>query len=407
MADMISPERARELIMQTVSRMARTTLPLEEALGYFLAEDVAAPFEMPLFDNSAMDGYAVRSGDIAAAAASLPVPLQVVSVVAAGDNPLNRAPLAPGQAVQIFTGAMVPSGADTVIRQEDVVVDADGVWCKAAAATGANIRRTGEELQSGDILLQAGDRISPAAISLLAMFGIQQVQVYRKPRVGCIVTGSELVEAGAQLKPGQIYDSNSAMLAAALADAGHQIAFMARSTDDREELQRTMAEALRDCDVLLISGGVSVGAFDYVKEAAAAVGLETIFWKVAQKPGKPIYFAADRENHKYLFGLPGNPASALTCFYEYVRLAFFTMMGSRATSIQSMEATLSNAFTKKPGLTHFLKARFAAGGEVEILEGQGSHMMSSYAKANCLAVSPPDTTELKQGDRVLVHLVTL
>lgn len=406
---MITPAEALALIMDTVQPGAPVSLPLKHAVGSFLAFSIAAPISLPLFDNSAMDGYALRAEDTAGASEGVPVQLPVAGIIAAGDDAVDAAEgmMQDCSAVQIFTGAMMPPWADAVVRQEDVVRsdNPSRITINAPVPAGANVRRAGEEIRAGDIILKAGDKLTPSAIGLLASLGISGVDVVKKPRVGCVVTGSELRPPGTELLPGQIYNSNSAMLAAATDQAGFVLSFQRQCGDDLNTLTATLREALYESDVLLVTGGVSVGAYDYVRTAAERVGVQEIFWKIAQKPGKPIYFGATPDRSKFLFGLPGNPASVLTCFYEYVRPALRCIMGANDCAPVTVPALLASSYAKRGTLTQFLKGCLSNDGTLTILEKQGSHMLSSFAQSNCLAVIPAEVSELQKGDQVQVHLL--
>lgn len=404
----ISPARALSLILDTVQACAVIDQPLCLAVGQYLAADVASPVPSPLFDNSAMDGYAVRVQDVAQAGPNNPVPLKLAGVIAAGDNANGdegRGPgLAAGEAIQVFTGAMVPPGTEAVVRQEDVEVAGGRVFVRAFAKAGHNVRIRGEEIQAGDIVLKAGAMINAAAVGLLAGIGLTTVPVFQKPRVGLVVTGSELVEAGETLSPGSIYNSNQPMLAAALGELNITPHVSTTCADNEMVINEAVKDALEQVECLIVSGGVSVGDFDFVKEAAAAAGVDTVFWKVAQKPGKPLYFGRTPDQSKLVFGLPGNPASALTCFYEYVAPALRKMMGALDPGPLQQMATLAHPYERRAaGLLHFLKGSFSSSGDVVILDRQGSHMMSTFATANCLVVIPADVIQLKKGDEVMIH----
>lgn len=404
----ISTQEALQKILETVPPGKPIEVALEDARGCFLASDIKAFLPLPHFDNSAMDGYAVRAVDVASASENGSLELSVTRIIPAGDDVSDskKFSVGPGEAAQIFTGAMVPVGADTVIRQEDVrVMSDDRISISVPPRIGLNIRRRGEEVDLGDVVMRAGAELTPAAMGLLASFGFTSVNVIQRPCVGCLVTGSELVPAGHALPPGTIYDSNSIMLSAAINETGLQVGHRQSCSDDHESLRAAVVDALDKCDVVLVSGGVSVGAYDFVKDAASQAGIDEVFWKVLQKPGKPFYFGATADRDKFLFGLPGNPASALSCFYEYVRPALRQLMGAARPEPTALRAQLAGGFTKRVGLTHFLKGRFQPDGTVMILEKQGSHMMSSFAEANCLVVIPADVEALQKGDGVEVHLI--
>lgn len=401
---MITVQEARQLIAQTVTVGPAQRRDTHDAGRLYLAEDVTARQAMPSFDNSAMDGYGLHHEDTAPASETRLVTLRQMGEQPAG--PANHTPLQPGEAIRIFTGAPVPPGVTAVIRQEDVTSTETGdITIRRPVRPGENIRRQGEEARPGDLVLARGQRVTPAAIAVLASQGIASVMVHCPPRVGVIVTGSEIVGAADVPADGMIRDSNSHTLTAALAGMGIGIAFSRVCPDDPESAAQIIRNGLHECDVLLITGGVSVGKHDYVKEATQRLGLQQIFWRVKQKPGKPLYFAASPDRKKIVFGLPGNPASVLTGFYEYVRPALLQMMGAADCAPRTALARLRGDYRKAAGLTHFLKGAIDAQARVQILEGQGSHMMASFAHANCLVLVDEATTELKEGDVVTIHVL--
>ncbi len=398
---MISVEQAQQKIIETVVRRATVTVPLKEALGRVLAADINAPFDTPPFDNSAMDGYAVRAADTQDANAATHTSLKVTHTVAAGDAPDWT--LQAGETARIFTGAMVPKGADAVIPQENVERTEDQIRVNAPVAAGKHIRNQGEELRKDTTVFQRGDALTSAGIGLLASLGQKQVEIFSPPRVGIIVTGSEIVTELTDYQPGKIFDSNSFALVAALQEMQLSPAMVMQCSDDKEALLATIETGFAESDFLIITGGVSVGDYDFVKEIAQGHGVEEIFWKVKQKPGKPIYFGK-RNDTQYLIGLPGNPASALVCFYEYARIALLHAMGHQAPALPSLRCPLKADFKKKGDRAHFLRARFD-GESVEILEQQGSHTMVSFAQANCLVILPEETNQVEAGESVTVHLL--
>jgi molybdopterin molybdotransferase len=408
-ASVISVEDAKKLISETILAPGTTMCDLSESVGKTLAETVYSPYPLPFFDNSAMDGYALLSADTASASAEQPVTLALAGMIAAGDTAdgAATATVRSGTAVQVLTGAPVASGADAVIRQEDVVVKGNNLEILRPVQAGQNIRQMGEELKQGETLLEQGSLLTPAAIGTLSSVGIKAVSVYKAPRIGVIVTGSEIISDPADLRPGRIFDSNSHTLLAALKPLNVELHYCGTAMDTVDALTRAVNNALASVDILLITGGVSVGRFDYVKEVAEQSGIREIFWRIRQKPGKPLFFGASGGRDKIVFGLPGNPASVLVCFYEYVRPALLQAAGARAVHLQRMQARLQQPVKKNTGLTHYLKGKLLSDGTVEILDRQGSHMMSSFAVANCLVVIPESTTELQRGAEVEVHLLPL
>jgi molybdopterin molybdotransferase len=402
---MISVREAQGKILQAVTMGPSRKVPLAEANGRFLAEEILAPMDSPSFDNSAMDGYALQSKDTKGAGPETPVTLRVVGTLPAGtrwDGDMQG-----GAALRIFTGAMIPRGADAVVRQEQVHLTGGEIILKGPIQAGENIRQRGEELRTGEVVLTPRAALTPASIALVAGFGFQEVPIFSPPRVGILVTGSEIVKTREEWELGKVFDSNSFGLSSALQGLFVAPTFIRHCRDNREELLWAIGEGLEETDFLLVTGGVSVGDFDFVKEISGQVGVDEIFWKVAQKPGKPIFFGKKGER-KFLFGLPGNPASALVCFYEYVRPALLHSMGAPSPFLAELRFPLRQPYKKKPGMTHFLRGFLEVGDEfpgVRILEQQGSHLLGSFAQANCLVVIPQETEMVEAGGTVAVHLL--
>ncbi len=392
---MISVAEAKQFISEHSFELTAEKVPLSQVCGRVLAADVFAAVDIPNYPQSSMDGYAInyadwkKSGDLA-----------LVGEMAAGSN--VETILKPGSAVRIFTGAAVPDGADTVVIQEKSLVK-DGFLkiLDEQLKEGDNVRLKGSEISSGSLALAKGHRISPPAIGFLAGFGITELSLYRDPVVSIIVTGNELQEPGKPLRYGQVYESNSFALRAALKEAGIERVEVCQSGDELEELTGTLARCLESSDMVLLTGGVSVGDYDFTLKAAANCGVETIFHKIRQKPGKPIFFG--KKDRQLIFGLPGNPASVLTCFYEYVCIALEKMTHRRATLRTSL-LPLSGAYKKPAGLTHFLKG-FHDGHSVTVLDAQESYRLHSFARANCLIQVNEETTACHQGELVEVHLL--
>jgi molybdopterin molybdotransferase len=359
-----------------------------------LAEDVFSSINMPPFRQSAMDGYALclHNSDT----------YQLIGEVKAGDehNPVLR----PGEAVRIFTGARVPDSADAVVMQEKVTIHAQQLTVGDAVYENDNIRPVGEQLKDGERALSKGTKLTPAAIGLLASLGITMVTVYPKPSVAIVVTGSELLPPGKPLTPGKIYESNSIMLKTALHHCGYRDVVIKRVKDDYAATLRSLRQTIEEVDVTIISGGISVGDYDFVSKAVSELGVEQLFYKVRQKPGKPLYFGS--KGVKLVFGLPGNPAAALTCFYLYVLPALELRSGNIPFELERVSAECVNEFKGKGDRPQFLKAIFA-NGQVEILDGQASSMIHSFARSNALVFKPLSTTEINPGDRVETILIPL
>lgn len=387
---MIGVEEAKALVAGLHPPLTTQPLALGEALGYVLAQDIHAPLALPPFDQSAMDGYALCLGPENR--------YHLLGEVAAGSdwNPSLRA----GEAVRIFTGAPIPSDAQAVIQQEKVDLDGDDIVVLAEVQEGLNIRPKGEQIQKGALALRAGATITPATVGFLAGLGINQVVVFCKPKVGVVVTGSELVPAGKPLQPGQIYESNGQMLQAVLQQTGFEEVQVQVVEDDYLSTLAVLQTQLQEVDVLLISGGISVGDYDFVGKALPHLGVETLFYKVLQKPGKPLYLGV--KGACTVFALPGNPAAALSCYYEYVLPLLKKAQGHAHYQLQKSYLPLSKAYQRKGARAQFLKA-YAHSQGVELLEQQSSAMLQSFALANALVYVPATADNLEAGELVEVH----
>jgi molybdopterin molybdotransferase len=391
----ISFEEAVDSVHRHSRRLPATELPLAQAVGSILAESVVAPLDLPPFDNSAMDGYALRLLDNPTA------PYRVIGEIPAGKD--LDITLQPGECVRIFTGAPIPSGADTVVQQE---------WTERAEAMmsivsgdlqkGANIRRRGSHVNLGETVMQPGYLLTPGAIGFLASMGIDRVSVYRRPRVAILITGSELMPPGTTLQPGQIYESNGQCLEAALTESGIKSILLLQVPDDLQAFSQAFEAAEKEADLILVSGGISVGDHDIARLYFEARALETLFYKVRQRPGKPLFFG--RTPQALVFGLPGNPASILTSFYQYVWPVLRIMGGYQHTVLPRMQMPLAADFTKRSGLTFFLKGKIM-GEKVMPLDGQLSHIMRSYAEADCLILLDEAGSDYKENQVVTVQLL--
>ncbi len=399
---MILPHKASKLIRRHTPRPVAQKTPLAGCLGRVLAEDITAPFAMPIADNSAMDGFVIRPQDTLRASTRQPVLLKITGTIRAGDT--RRMRLAPGTAARIMTGALIPSGGGTVIPNEDAAIRNHALIFTAPARDGRHIRRRGEEIQKGSRLLKKGNVLQPAAIGVLASCGFASARVYSAPAVTVLATGTELVTPGKKLKYGQIYDSNSWMVQAALWQMDISTFRVIRVRDDAARIRQAVRLALASSDFLMLLGGVSVGDYDLVKEALGREGVKTIFWKVSQKPGKPIFLG--RKGKKMVFGLPGNPAAVFTCFYEYVYPALRRSMGIGRAELERISVRVQGEVPSDSHKQLFLKARLAADAriakpdaglgsgviwlrEATVAGRQGSHMISSLADADGFLIVPP------------------
>lgn len=384
---MINVEKAIELIDNSISTTKPKKVALENAAGCVVAEDIMSPINMPPYRQSAMDGYAIKLDNTS--------DYKVIGESKAGKNTelLNKEK----EAVRIFTGAMVPEGADTVVIQEHVTRKEDSIHISKLPEHGANIRQVGEQVKQGDTVLTKGSIINEATIGFLAGLGISNITVYRKPKVCIIATGDELVKPGNKLKPGKIFESNTIMLQTALRRIGIRKVKTYKAKDTTEDTKTLIKRGLSAFDVVLISGGISVGDYDFVKESLSINDVEEIFYNVNQKPGKPLYYGKKGKN--LVFGLPGNPASSLTCFYVYVIPAIRKMMGYKQIHLSKNKVKAASDISNESGKSLFLKAR-VENDVVTVLEGQSSSMLKSFAQSNVLAYIPHDKKSAKAGEQV-------
>jgi molybdopterin molybdotransferase len=398
-------ERARAVIRALLSPVTGTERAhIRQALDRVLASEVVSPHDVPGHDSSAMDGYAVRFADLAADSET--VLLQVGESFAG--TPATVA-VGPGECVRIFTGGVIPAGADTVVMQERVLADGDQVRIAAGAVAkvGTNRRFAGEDLKRGEVVFEAGQLVRAAELGMLASLGIGEVTVYRKLRVAYFSTGDELRSIGTALGPGQIYDSNRYTLHGMLAHLHCDAIDMGVVPDVPAALERAFTEAAACADVVITSGGVSVGEADYVKKLLGSIG-EVVFWKIAMKPGRPLTYG--RLGNAHFFGLPGNPVAVMVTFYELVQDALRILQGQRArAALPTYRLPLAAAVRKLPGRTEFQRgivAQDAAGTwSVRPTGEQGSHILSSMSRANCFIVLPSDTGNLPVGEHVDVQLL--
>ena len=382
---MLTYDQALAIVLEHTPKLDVIERPLDALLGSVLAVPIRAPHDLPLFDNSAVDGYGLHAQDVAQTATQPELTLQMAGTVQAGDRGLLT--ISSGSTVKILTGAPVPAGVEAVVMQEMTQVEDQRVTVQKAVQSGDNIRRRGEEFKQGDPVLPSNIEVTPPVIGLLASLGFTEAVVYRKPKVAIIVTGNELVSPGQPLKPGQIYESNSYGLKAALTALGCEVLSVHQVGDSLSETKITLEQAFSEADIVLTSGGVSVGEFDWVKQAAESLGVQSHFWKVAIKPGKPSYFGS-REN-KLLFGLPGNPVAVLLTFHLFVLPALRKMQGLPSVNIQSgmRKARLLKAISKKTERLDFVRGQLGqdeAGFTVTPTQGQSSHMLGGLAQADCL-----------------------
>lgn len=395
----LSVAEARRVIFEAIAPIAGwEVVPVRDALGRVLARDIIAPFDVPAHDNSAMDGYAVRAGDLAATGDTA---LDIVGTALAG-NAFSGI-VGAGKAVRVMTGAVLPRGADTVVEQEVVRLDGDRVHIPSGQKAGKHVRRAGEDLAKGRPALAAGKRIGPAELGLIASLGYAEATVRRRLRVAYFSTGDELASIGKLLAPGEIYDSNRYTLYGALAQLGVDIIDMGVVRDDPVVMEEAFRQAAQVADVVLTSGGVSVGDADYVKDMVKRLGAVT-FWKMKIKPGRPMAFG--RVGDAWLFGMPGNPVAVMVTFYAIVQDALLKLMGAEALPRPTFSVPLVEDFRKRPGRLEFLRGRlFEEGGawKVRMAGSQGSGVLSSMSQANCFIVLPEAQGDVAAGDPVQVQ----
>jgi len=391
---LISVTEAQRLVLERAHRLDLERVPVERAAGRVLAETAGALVDLPPFPSSAMDGFAVRAGE-AGVGARLPV----VARIAAG-SPAER-PLQAGEAMAISTGGAVPEGADTVIPLELVADSGDAIEIGEAVAFGANVRDQGSDVRTGDTILEPGTRLGPAQVGALAAAGIHEVQCVKRPRVGILVTGSELKPPGAELGPGEIYESNGLLLATALQLAGAVPAQLGVVGDAADELERAMERALLGFDMLVTSGGASVGPHDLVRETQAGLRVEEIFWGVAVKPGKPVAFGVRRDH--LVFNLPGNPVSVLVTFELFVRPAVNALLGLPEPQPAFRQGALTAPVRRNAERDQYIRARSQLAGDAVVLEpisGQESHMIARAGRADALIEVVAGDGEVAAGSSV-------
>ena len=394
---MLSVDEARQRMLDTIPVLPSEKREILNCPDYVLAEELHATENIPPFDNSAMDGFAVRAADVKDATQENPAVLSVVETIAAGYAPIKQ--VAAGQAARIMTGAVMPDGADAVVMQEVTQQDADEVKIFEGVDEAGNVRFTGESVAEGQQVMQDGKHLRPPEISMLASLNCAEVMVYRKPTVAIVSTGDELTPLGEPLKPGKIRDSNRYGLYAQVEEAGGVPIDMGIAPDDEAETERIFRAALAKADALITSGGVSVGEHDVVKSVLAKLG-EINFWRVAMKPGKPqAYGIADG---KPIFGLPGNPVSSLVVFELFVRPALLKMAGHKNLLRPTFKATLTETITNRDGRVNYMRAILRASDGQYIAETtgpQGSGILHSLVLANGLITIPAGVT-LGAGETV-------
>jgi molybdopterin molybdotransferase len=401
-----SVDHALGEILASVSDLGSEMIPLLEAPGRVLYDDLSSDLNMPPFDNSAMDGYAVQYRDTRGAAPDHPVEISIAGEIQAGDNP-RKYEMAQKKCIRIMTGAPIPAGADAVIPVEDTREDAarGAIAVLKEMKSDENIRFAGEDIKKGQVVLRKGLRMTSADVGFLAALNKSSVPVYKKPRVAIISTGDEIAEPGEELKPGQIRNTNAYSLYSEVIKYNGFPCYLGIARDSMESIQRTFSRALEH-DIVLSTGGVSMGKYDLVKEVLVELGVNISIEKIKMKPGKPLIFGT--RGSTLIFGLPGNPVSTLVSFIEFVRPALLKMSGAVKLNKPMLGAIADNRIPKKPGRREFLRGYFS------VIDGilhvattgpQGSGILRSMSDANCLIVMAEESDGCQPGDRVMIQLI--
>ena len=388
---MTTHQSAIEVLKNKSKHRKTEILPLANCLHLVSADDVFAPINVPSFDNAAMDGYAFRFEDFLNE-----LNLQIINEIQAGTDALL--PLKKGEAARIFTGAPIPENGDTVIPQEDVLVENGMLKFQKKVNKNANVRQKGTQTQKGTLILKKNTKITAEYIGFLATFGIAELEVFAPPKIGIITTGKELVKAGNSLENYQIYDSNSVFLTFAFEEIGLKLSFSIWVDDNKNELKNAIQENVEKVDVLIFTGGISVGDYDFLKPVLDDLDVQESFYRVKQKPGKPLFFGT--LNNTEIFALPGNPSAVVMCFHVYLKPFIKEKMGIESFTKKEF-GILMNEYIKKSGLTHFVKA-FVENNKVEILNNQLSYQMDAYTKANAFAILTENQEYFQIGDKVEV-----
>ncbi|MBC7333585.1 MAG: molybdopterin molybdotransferase MoeA [Actinobacteria bacterium] len=430
---MLSVKEAQEKVLSSANRRILKKVPILSSLSLILAQDVVSNDDIPMYDNSAVDGYAVRAEDVKGADRGYPVRLKLFKKdIPAGSVSDFRIEL--GHCVSIMTGAPIPSGCDCVVMKEDTEVENGEVLVYREVSAGENIRYRGEDIKKGDIVLPKGKKIYPADIGVMASIGVSEVLVYYPPTVGIITTGSELIEVSEKLEVGKVRDSNSYSLASQIKEINVPYVRFGIVMDEKKVIKNKILEALAMCDILLLTGGVSVGEYDYVKEILDEIGANLIFWRVNQKPGKPLAFwtfknkstskrkleslkseskleGSDSKletDEKFIFGLPGNPVSVMVCFEMYVRPLVSKIMGYERLFRNSVVAQALHDFKHKEGRTEFVRVAVEKRDKQYFFKStgmQGSGILTSMSRANGIAVFPENVGDVREGCEAEVYLI--
>jgi len=395
--DFIGFEEARSRLIKNVKTLGTISVPVKECCGYVLARDIYAPIDLPPWDNSAVDGFAINTSSIE----NLPARLKITGEIKTGKP--GKIVVGIGESVRVYTGGVIPVGANAVVKIEDVVVHDDmTIEINRFVEAGSNIRRRGEEIPKGNKVISRGTFIHPGVAGFISIMGIPKVRVFRKPSVAVISTGDEIMEPGHKLKYGMFYDANLTILISFLKRMGISEVWYKHCADDFALIKRIFKRIIGKYDIVIFTGGISVGKYDMVRQLIKEEKVRKIFYKVRQKPGKPLFVG--KKNRTLIFGLPGNPAAVLTTFYEYVSPAIKKMMGFKDIFPPEEEKILANDVKKEGSRLAFLKGKIE-GDYVMCLEHQGSHMLSSFVDCNCFIVIPEGVSVIRQGEKVKVHRI--
>ncbi|MEA2432996.1 MAG: molybdopterin molybdotransferase [Actinomycetota bacterium] len=395
-------DEARDRVLARFERLETESLGVEEAHGFVLANSLRAPHSLPSFDNSAMDGYAVRADDVVAASSESPVVLPVTGEVRAGVP--GEAAVTSGTAVRIMTGGKVPEGADAIVPVEDTTENEGTVAISASTEVGRHVRPAGDDVAKGDVIIEAGTLLRSGELALLASLGLTPIDVHRRPRVAILVTGDELVDPAEEPAPGAIRDSNSIALTSLCDEAGAIVVTCERVGDDIDAHRSAFEKAASDADVLITSGGVAVGKYDFVKAVVEELGSIDL-WRVAMQPGKPVVLGSVLDTP--FLGLPGNPVSVHVGFEQFVRPALRKMAGHRYLLRPRLTARLGEPLEKRPGRRHYVRVRLARDGDGWIATptgAQGSHIQSSLVDCHGVAIFETEESRLESGAEVVVEI---
>ncbi len=395
---MIEYEQALKKVLNSAYQLPSESVSLIKSLNRILAEGIRARENIPPFQKATMDGYAVRAQDTTGASEENPVELEIIADLPAGK--VLKSALKEKCAIKIMTGAPLPEGADAVVMVEDTEKKGKKVLVKKAVKPGENIGEAGEDVKKDELIIPAGEKIRPPQMGMLASLGFSRVKVAKKPKVAVIATGSEIVEPGSRLSPGKIRNANGYSLYALSLRAGADAKYLGIAGDKKSELRAKISQT-KGFNLVLLSGGVSVGEYDLVKDQLKGFGVEQVFWQVRIKPGKPVFFG--KKKNQLIFGLPGNPVSSMVTFYLFVRPALDKMLGKKQIGLKKGRAILAQDLKLKPGRVQFLRGSLTKEGivrQVSIFPNQKSGVLKSMVKSNVLVMVPAHIEEMEQGEEV-------